>query len=99
MATLTRKEFFAWLNDRSNMPNMSEPDYYAKSVQAYADRIGKRVEIDGETYDYFLEMMPPIYGSGCFYMCEMSIENITTKFTHEGSHYYCEYARLPRKAA
>ena len=96
---LNRQQFFEWLNDRSAMPSMDEPDYYDKAVKAYEARIGQKVEIDEELYWYFLEMLPPIYAPSGFYMCEMSIENITTLFTHEGDKYFCQYARLPQRKA
>lgn len=31
---------------------------------------GRAVEIDEEMYWYMLEVLPPLYGRGCFAMCE-----------------------------
>lgn len=56
--------------------------------------LGKRWEIDKETYWEFLEVLPPLaHRDGSFYLSEFMFDNITTKYTKEGDRYYCEFAR------
>ena len=75
---------------------------YAKSVAWPAPEgdvpslIGDRWEIDNETYREFLEVLPPLAVRGnSFYLSEFTCGDITTKYTHEGDRYYCEFARVP----
>jgi hypothetical protein len=58
--------------------------------------LGKRWEIDKETYGEFLEVLPPLARrGGSFYLSEFVFGDITTKYTKEGDRYYCEFARYP----
>jgi hypothetical protein len=60
--------------------------------------LGKRWEIDKETYWEFLEVLPPLaHRGGSFYLSEFTFDNITTKYTKEGDRYYCEFCRFPEK--
>lgn len=60
--------------------------------------LGDRWEIDQQTYDQFLNILPPMGWRGdSFYMCEFSFEDITTKYTKEGDRYFCEFARYPER--
>jgi len=66
--------------------------------------IGDRWEIDAETYDEFLNVLPPLRAPGSghnssFYMSEFCFGDITTKYTQEGHKYYAEFARFPERAA
>jgi hypothetical protein len=55
--------------------------------------LGERWEIDEETYQEFLEVLPPLaHQGGSFYLSEFTFGNITTKYTREGDRYYCEFA-------
>lgn len=60
--------------------------------------IGKRWEIDAETYMEFLEVLPPLaHWPGSFVLSEFTFGDVTTKYTREGDHYYCEFARYPER--
>ena len=60
--------------------------------------LGKRWEIDEQTYWEFLEVLPPLaHRGGSFYLSEFIFDNITTKYTKEGDKYYCEFARYPAR--
>lgn len=62
--------------------------------------IGDRWEIDEEIYDHFLNILPPLgWNGGVFYMREFSFDDITTKFTREGSRFFCEFAQYPARRA
>jgi hypothetical protein len=64
--------------------------------------LGNRWEINKEIFDEFLNMLPPLQwrrytGGESFFMCELTFDNIGTKFTREGNKYYCEHARAERE--
>lgn len=56
--------------------------------------LGVEWEIDAETWDYFLNVLPPIYGDngeivwGTFFMCEFSAMNVTMRYRRSAGRYY-----------
>ena len=98
-----RKNHFARLNDYRNS---AEYAAYARVIGAEIPQgdlpplVGNRWAIDKQTYDEFLEMLPPLgWKGGVFYMSEFSFDDITAKFSKEGDNYYCEFARYPAREA
>ncbi len=84
--------------------NSCEYQEYAKSIGYAVDQstvqpslFGNRWEINEAIYWDFMEMLPPVYCKGGFYMIELTFDNITNKFTKEGEKYYCEFARIPSR--
>lgn len=60
--------------------------------------LGKRWEIDEETYWHFLEVLPPMgWNDDTFYLREFSFDDITTKYSKEDGRYFCEFARFPEQ--
>ena len=96
-----RKQHFERLNSYRNSAEYAE---YAKTIGADVPQgdlpclIGNRWEIDEKTYWEFLEVLPPLaYRGGSFYLAEFTFDDITTKYTKEGTRYYCEFARYPER--
>lgn len=96
-----RKQHFQRLN---NYHHSSEYAEYAKQIGAEVPKgslpslLGDKWEIDRETYQEFLEVLPPLgWEGGTFYMCEFSFDDITAKFSKKGDKYYCEFARCPER--
>lgn len=89
------------LNHYRELPGYAESrESYEAMQEFFAQIVGTRWEIDEEIYDDFLNMLPPLgWRGGVFYMREFTFDDITTKFTKEGSRYYCEFARFPGRAA
>ncbi len=60
--------------------------------------IGRRWEIDEETYWEVLEVLPPLgHRGGSFYLSEFTFGDITTKYTKESDRYYCEFVHYPER--
>lgn len=100
-AAITKNHYERLNNYRST----SEFAEYAKAIGYDAPAgelpslLGQRWEINEEIFDEFLNMLPPMQwrrysGGESFFMCELCFDNITSKFTREGSQYFCEFARL-----
>jgi hypothetical protein len=49
-------------------------------------------EINENIYDYFLEMMPPIYAPGGFYISEALTGNIHSYYFQKDGRFYSGYA-------
>jgi len=96
-----RKRHYERLNDyRNSVEYQASPYCWQKPTGPLKTLIGDRWEIDEEIYDDFLGMMPPLgYRDGVFYMREFSFDDITAKFTREGTRFYCEFARFPGRRA
>ena len=95
-----KTQHYANLNYYHNLPSYAESRVSYEAMQAFfAQIVGHRWEINEEIYDEFLHMLPPLgWQNGAFYMMEFTFDDITTKFSREGDHYFCEFARY-RKAA
>ncbi|MFO0906823.1 MAG: DUF1419 domain-containing protein [Isosphaeraceae bacterium] len=88
------------LNDyRCSVEYQASPNCSEQWTGELMTLIGDRWEIDEEIYDDFLNMLPPLgRQGGVFYMREFTFDDITAKFTKEGSRFYCEFARYPGRA-
>lgn len=86
MRTFTGKfdqdSIYRWMN-----PDLPREQRYAR------DRLlSDYVEIDAGTYDYFLEMMPPMHFSSTgFAMCEAATDDIRLGFFRVGQRYFAAY--------
>ena len=97
-----RKHHFERLNNYRQSAEYAE---YAWAIglpvldEELPSLIGNRWEIDAETYQEFLEVLPPLAHRGnSFYLSEFTFGNITTKYTKEGDKYYCEFAHYPERS-
>ena len=66
--------------------------------------LNHQTEVDAETFDYFLGIMPPMgWKNGAFYVCEADSHTAThaihSKFSQVGSKFYHEYAAIPLRRA
>lgn len=88
---LTREQHFerlnAWRNDRA------DPGAYKFDFNSL---VGQKWEIEEATYWYFLEVLPPLgMRGGSFYMSEFLTDDITSRYSKVGKHYFHEYVRAP----
>lgn len=68
--------------------------HFAKINAKPMPPLGEEWEVDEETYWYFLEVLPPIYGvvdSWCFYMSEFEAGSVTARFRKDGERYFACY--------
>lgn len=75
------------------------PQTYANMNAYKADwnvegMLGAYWEIDAETYDHFLNILPPRYCAGGFRMSERLTDDIAATFLQVRGRYWCAYTNL-----
>jgi hypothetical protein len=73
-------------------------DYYNNKYPA-ADMAGAWWEIDQNTFNYFLEVLPPYYVRFGFISSEFLTGSITSYYINLGEKYYCAYIDWKEKDA
>ena len=100
----TLGEFVAFVRQAETVPKPADESWAAMIDRIH--RIGLIHEVDEETYDWFLECLPPKYQSGGFYAFAEGAEPLKLFWRRDGRFFvrpltdqetneFCRLARIP----